>query len=266
MPSQPPDILKRIVEQKWRELEVRKRQVNLEALAALAARQTPCRGFAAALESRIRRQQPAVIAEIKKASPSKGVIREHFVPREIAIAYEEAGAAGVSVLTDETFFQGSDAYLTDARAVTGLPVLRKDFLVDPYQVLEARAIGADCILLIVAILDDASLRALYDEARRLGMDVLVEVHDGEELARALRLAPGLIGINNRDLRTFRTDLSTTFGLLAQLPAETLVVTESGINTRDDVAAMREMGVYGFLVGEAFMRAKSPGEELKALFF
>lgn len=266
MPTTAPDILRRIVAQKWRELEDRQQRVGASQLEDRLAGIDAPRGFVTALRRRIDARMPAVIAEIKKASPSKGVIRERFVPAEIAGAYEQAGASCLSVLTDVSFFQGSDDYLADARRVTQLPVLRKDFIVDPYQVLEARAIGADCILLIVAILDDAALQGLYGQARGLGMDVLVEVHDAEELARAMRLSPGLVGINNRDLRTFNTDLSTTFGLLQQVPVGTLVVTESGINTRDDVAAMQQRGVYGFLVGEAFMRAEDPGAQLKALFF
>lgn len=261
-----PDILKRIVEQKWRELEARQKRVSPGDLEALASGVGAPRGFAAAMRRRISARQPAVIAEIKKASPSKGVIREDFVPREIAVSYERAGATCLSVLTDVKFFQGSDDYLAEARQVTALPVLRKDFIVDCYQVYEARAIGADCILLIVAILEDGTLRALHDCARELGMDVLVEVHDAAELDRAISLSPPLIGINNRDLRTFKTDLATTFGLLGKVPSGIQVVTESGINTRTDVAAMQEKGVYGFLVGEAFMRAANPGAELEKLFF
>lgn len=265
MPTNAPDILKRIVAQKWRELAVRRGRVSEGELEERCARAGAPRGFVPALRRRIDAQKPAVIAEIKRASPSKGVIRENFVPAEIARAYEHAGAACLSVLTDEDFFQGKDAYLAEAKRATGLPVLRKDFTVDPYQVLEARAIGADCILLIVSILDDMALVALHDEARQLGMDVLVEVHDAGDLERALRLSPALIGINNRNLRTFKTDLATTFGLLDQLPANTLTITESGINTREEVAAMQAHGVYGFLVGEAFMRADDPGAQLKALF-
>lgn len=265
MSNDAPDILKRIVERKWQELAERKKLVSIAELADRAGEVGDTRGFAAAIRRRIEKRQPAVVAEIKKASPSKGVIRKHFDPEDIARRYERAGAACLSVLTDVDFFQGADAYLTAARQVTTLPVLRKDFIVDPYQVTEARAIGADCVLLIVCILDDASLRALYDEATRLGMDVLVEVHDEAELSRALALSPALLGINNRDLRTFKTDLNTTFDLLGQVGTGTCVITESGINTREDVAAMQQKGVYGFLVGEAFMRAEDPGAELQALF-
>jgi indole-3-glycerol phosphate synthase len=206
-----------------------------------------------------------VIAEIKKASPSKGVMRENFVPAEIAVSYEQGGACCLSVLTDIDFFQGSDAYLQQARQACSLPVLRKDFIIDPYQVYEARAIGADCILLIVAVLGDAQLKELANLASSLGMDVLVEVHDAEELARALPLNLPLIGINNRNLRTFETTLETTLSLLPRIPADRIVVTESGIHTPADVARMRAHHVNAFLVGEAFMKAEQPGEKLHELF-
>jgi indole-3-glycerol phosphate synthase len=206
-----------------------------------------------------------VIAEVKKASPSKGVLREHFVPAEIAASYERGGAACLSVLTDVRYFQGADAYLEQARAACALPVLRKDFIVDEFQVVQARAIGADCILLIAACLDDAELRDLEACAAALGMAVLVEVHDAAELERALRLTTPLVGINNRDLRTFEVSLQTTLDLRAQIGPERLLVTESGILARADVQRMRSAGVHAFLVGEAFMRADDPGVALASLF-
>ena len=225
-----------------------------------------CRGFAAALRARVAAGQPAVIAEIKKASPSKGVLREDFHPADIARRYERGGAACLSVLTDRDFFQGCDAYLQEARAACRLPVIRKDFILDPYQVLEARLLGADCILLIAACLDDTRMAELNAQALELGMDVLIEVHDRAELERALPLPGQLIGINNRDLRSFRVSLDTTLGLLDAIPPDRLLVTESGILTRDDVALMRAHGVHAFLVGEAFMRAADPGAALEQLFF
>jgi len=260
-----PDILNRILERKQQEIESRRRELPLAELESRAGQASAPRGFAAALAARVRRGEAAVIAEIKKASPSKGVIREDFDPVEIARAYAAGGAACLSVLTDRDFFQGHEDYLVAARAACELPVIRKDFIVDPYQLAESRAIGADCILLIVAALDDAALAELYAGARRLGMDVLVEVHDSEELERALRLDLQLVGINNRDLRTFDTRLETTLGLLERVPAGCLVVTESGIHSREDVALMRSHDVHAFLVGEAFMRAADPGEALRELF-
>ncbi|HNB90379.1 MAG TPA: indole-3-glycerol phosphate synthase TrpC, partial [Plasticicumulans sp.] len=208
---------------------------------------------------------PAVIAEAKRASPSKGLLRDPFDPAAIAASYERHGAACLSVLTDRDYFQGHEDYLVAARAACTLPVIRKDFIVDPYQVVEARAIGADCILLIAAALEDEPMRALHDQARGLGMDVLVEVHDAEELERALALDLDMVGINNRNLRSFEVSLDTTLGLLAQIPGDILVVTESGILERADVARMREAGVHTFLVGEAFMRAPDPGAKLAELF-
>jgi indole-3-glycerol phosphate synthase len=218
------------------------------------------------MNDRIKRGDSAVIAEIKKASPSKGVIRENFDPVEIARSYQSGGAACLSVLTDRDFFQGHEDYLVAARGACTLPVIRKEFIVDPYQVVEARAIGADCILLIVAALECQALASLHQQAVDMGMDVLVEVHDRDELERALKLDLELIGINNRNLRTFETSLDTTIELLDSIPGGCLVVTESGINNADDVALMRKHKVNAFLVGEAFMRAADPGQELKELFF
>ena len=231
----------------------------------MAADQPAPRGFAAALRAHSDAGRSAVIAEIKRASPSKGVLREDFSPAEIAASYAEAGAACLSVLTDQDFFQGHDDYLRDARAACTLPAIRKDFCIDPYQVFEARALGADCVLLIVAALEQALLTELYQTAVSLDLDVLVEVHDGAELQRALRLGAPLVGINNRDLRTFETRLETTTGLLAQVPDDVYLVTESGILSRDDVALMRQHGVHAFLVGEAFMRAPDPGAALREVF-
>ena len=259
------DILQKILARKQEEVAERSRRVSLDALREQAARADAPRGFVAALRRRVAEGRAAVIAEIKKASPSKRLLRADFDPPAIARSYERGGAACLSVLTDVDFFQGADAYLQQARAACALPVLRKDFTVDPYQVVEARALGADCILLIVAALDDERLAQLLDLAHELGMDVLVEVHDGEELERALRLPAPMIGINNRNLRTFETRLETTLDLLARIPADRLVVTESGIHTPEDVALMRRHQVHAFLVGEAFMRAADPGERLAELF-
>lgn len=260
-----PDILKKIMHRKAEEVAARAGRIPLERLAEQIADTPPARGFADALAARVRAGLPAVIAEIKKASPSKGVLREDFRPAEIAASYERGGAACLSVLTDMDFFQGSDANLRQARAACGLPVIRKDFIIDPYQVYEARAMGADCVLLIVACLDDHQLRGLGDLAADLGLDVLVEVHDGGELERALTVKGRLIGINNRDLRSFRVSLDTTLNLLEAIPADRIPVTESGIHTVGDVALMRRHGVHAFLVGEAFMRAEDPGKQLEALF-
>ena len=259
------DILERILAVKREELAQARARVDDAAMRHLAEAASPTRGFERVLRERIARGRPAVIAEIKKASPSKGVIREHFDPPQIAASYERGGAACLWVLTDRPFFQGAPEYLQAARAACALPVLRKDFLVDPYQVLEARAWGADCVLLIVAALDDARLRELEDCALGLGMDVLVEVHDAAELERALALRTPLLGINNRNLRSFEVSLDTTLALLAQIPSQRLVITESGIHSRDDVARMRAHDVHAFLVGEAFMRADEPGAELARLF-
>lgn len=260
-----PDILNRILARKQQEIEERRRQTSVASLRQRARQASSPRGFVASLEKAVERGDAAVIAEIKKASPSKGVIREDFDAVEIARSYLAGGASCLSVLTDRDFFQGHEDFLVAAREASGLPVIRKDFIVDSYQVIESRALGADCILLIVAALDDETLAGLHGEARSLGMDVLVEVHDRDELERALRLDLELIGINNRDLRTFETSLDTTISLLELVPAGCLVVTESGIHSRDDVALMRSHDVHVFLVGEAFMRAPDPGRELQKLF-
>ena len=263
--SNTPDILQKIVARKREEIAARCATTPIDALQKALQGASAPRGFVAALQDKIAQGKSGVIAEIKKASPSKGVMRTDFHPAEIAVSYAAAGAACLSVLTDMDFFQGSDEYLQQARNACALPVIRKDFIIDPYQVYEARAIGADCILLIVACLDDAQLKTLNTLAHELGMDVLVEVHDDVELQRALKLPNKLIGINNRNLRTFETSLDTTLGMLAQIPADRIVVTESGIHTPEHVARMREHGVHAFLVGEAFMVAEDPGEKLKALF-
>lgn len=263
--SDTPDILKRILRRKAEEIVARCERVSLRSMSERAEAASPPRGFVQALEASVDAGRPAIIAEIKKASPSQGVIRPDFDPAAIARSYAVAGASCLSVLTDVDFFQGADAYLQAAREACGLPVLRKDFVIDPYQVYEARALGADCILLIVAALGDAQLRELGGLAMHLDMDVLVEVHDAEELDRALQLPLPMIGINNRDLRSFDTRLETTLELLPQIPADRLIVTESGIHTPADVARMREHGVNAFLVGEAFMKAPEPGEKLRELF-
>ncbi len=261
-----PDILRRIVEVKQEEVAAGRRRVGERDLRDQAAeRGADQRGFAAALRARVATGKPAVIAEVKKASPSKGVLRERFVPADIARAYAAHGAACLSVLTDERFFQGADAYLQQARAACPLPVLRKDFMVDPYQVVQARAIGADCILLIAACLGDGQMNELEACAHELGLDVLVEVHDRVELHRALRLRTPLVGVNNRDLRSFEVRLETTLELMGDVPPDRLLVTESGILAPDDVARMRDAGLHAFLVGEAFMRADDPGVALEALF-
>ncbi len=259
------DILEKIVEHKRGEVATRRAATDEAALMALIERQAPTRGFADALHARIAARQPAVIAEVKKASPSKGVIREHFEPVDIAIDYERHGATCLSILTDESFFQGADDYLRSARAAVSLPVLRKDFMVDRWQILESRAIGADCILLIASVLSAEELASFSALSHELGMDVLFEVHDDHELDKVLALSPRLVGVNNRDLRTFETSLDTTIGLLSRMPADCDVITESGIHHRADVDRMVDSNVYGFLVGEAFMRADRPGKALAALF-
>ncbi|BCA91360.1 indole-3-glycerol phosphate synthase TrpC [Vreelandella aquamarina] len=261
-----PTILTRILARKDQEVAERQQAVSEADLLALAEKQSAPRGFIDALNQRIAVGDAAVIAEVKKASPSKGVMREEFHPADIAKSYAQGGAACLSVLTDADFFQGHEDYLIAARDACDLPVIRKDFITHGYQVTEARAIGADCILLIVAALNDAQLRDLHQQANALGMDVLVEVHDAEELERALALDLKLVGINNRNLHTFDTSLNTTLDLLPRIPEGVTVITESGIHTRDDVELMRDHEVNGFLVGEAFMREEDPGLALKRLFF
>jgi indole-3-glycerol phosphate synthase len=259
------DVLQRILERKVEEIRERSTRLSLRELSARCADLPATRGFADALRAKIDAGAAAVIAEIKKASPSKGVIRPDFHPAEIAASYEHGGAACLSVLTDVDFFQGADAYLQQARAACKLPVLRKDFTIDAYQVYEARSLGADCILLIVAALGDAVLAELSHLAMDLGMDVLLEVHDIDELERALPIGSPLIGINNRNLRTFEVSLQNTLGMLSAVPRDRVLVTESGIATPADVRLMRENGVHAFLVGETFMRAADPGQELTRLF-
>lgn len=259
------DILNKILEVKRVEIHAAQQQKALAEVEAAALAQPVARSFIGAIQAKIAAGQAAVIAEIKKASPSKGVIREDFRPAEIAASYASHGAACLSVLTDEQFFQGSAKYLQAARAACDIPVLRKDFMIDPYQVYEARAMGADCILLIAAALDLAQMRALEAIAHQLGMSVLVEVHNAEELEQALQLETPLLGINNRNLRTFEVTLETTLSLLARIPADKIIVTESGIFTSQDVALMREHAVHTFLVGEAFMRQPDPGVALAQVF-
>lgn len=263
--SAPPDILRRILARKVQEISERAARVTLEELQRQAAAVPVTRGFVAAVRARIATGQAAVICEAKKASPSKGVLRADFDPVAIARGYERNGATCLSILTDVDFFQGADEHLLQARAACALPVLRKDFTIDPYQLYEARALGADCILLIVAALEDKPLRELSQLAQALGLDVLVEVHNAEELERALPLETALIGINNRDLRTFETRLDTTLRLLPMIPKDRTVVTESGILVPEDVALMRKNEVHAFLVGEAFMRSEDPGAKLTELF-
>jgi len=263
------DILNKIVATKQEEVAAAKKKKPLDAVRADAESRVLTRDFAGALRAKIAAGQAAVIAEVKKASPSKGVLRENFIPADIAQSYADGdgqvSAACLSVLTDRQYFQGSPDYLKQARASCDLPVLRKDFLVDAYQVYEARAMGADAILLIAACLDDAQMAEFEAIARSLDMAVLVEVHDRDELQRALRLKTPLIGVNNRNLRTFEVSIDTTLALLPDLPADRLLVTESGITTRDDVQRLRAAGVHAFLVGEAFMRADEPGLALAQLF-
>ncbi len=258
------DILQKIISVKREEVAAARVQRDLAALRRDAESLGGLRDFLGSLRARVAAGHAAVIAEIKKASPSKGVLREHFMPAEIAASYARHGAACLSVLTDVRFFQGAPTYLQQARAACELPVLRKDFIIDAYQVFEARAVGADCILLIAACLDDAQMADLEAQAFGLGMTVLVEVHDGTELDRALRLKTPLVGINNRNLRTFEVSLETTLALRRHLPPDRLLVTESGILTRADVQRMRDADVHAFLVGEAFMRAADPGAALSSL--
>ncbi len=263
--NRPPDILQKILTRKREEIAERSARLPLAQLRQRAQAAPPARGFVNAIRARIAQGKPAVIAEIKKASPSKGLLRADFNPAEIAQSYERHGATCLSVLTDRDFFQGADEHLQEARTACSLPVLRKDFTIDVYQVYEARALGADCILLIVAALDATQMRELSGLAQTLGMDVLVEVHDVAELDRALALGTPLIGINNRDLRSFEVRLETTLGLLGWIPKDRIVVTESGIHMPADVERMRQYGVSAFLVGEAFMKAPNPGAKLTEFF-
>lgn len=269
MQVETPTILKKIVARKHEEVTERKLHVTLEEVknaALLANKENPVRGFANALKAKVANGQSGVIAEIKKASPSKGVLREHFVPADIAQSYEKGGAACLSILTDKDFFQGHEDFLVEARNACGLPVIRKDFMVDPYQIYEARAMGADCVLLIAACLSGKELFELDKLARELTLDVLVEVHNRAELELALEYSNSeLLGINNRDLHTFDLSLNNTFELLDSIPKERFIVTESGIHTREDVALMRDKNVNAFLVGEAFMVADEPGSKLAELF-
>ena len=264
--SNVPTVLEKIIRRKREEVSERRGRVGLAELETMAAAADPVRGFARRLQEQARNKQPAVIAEIKKASPSKGVLREDFVPADIAKSYEAGGATCLSVLTDIDFFQGADEYLKQARSACKLPVIRKDFMGDPYQIIESRALGADCVLLIVAALEDGQMAELADVAKSQNLDILVEVHDGAELERALRLDTPLLGINNRNLHTFELSLETTLDLLPRIPRDRLAVTESGILHRADVELMEINQVYAFLVGEAFMRAEQPGLELQRLFF
>ena len=265
MPDNQADILKVILQRKTEEISERSARISLQEMSQRVQAADPVRGFIAAIEQRIANSESAVIAEIKKASPSKGLLREDFDPAAIAQSYQQHGATCLSVLTDKDFFQGSEDCLHQARQACSLPVIRKDFIIDPYQVLEARAINADCILLIVAALDDGKLKDLLDQAQTLKMDVLMEVHDEAELERALATGARLVGINNRNLRTFETSLSTTIDMLDKIPGDRIVVTESGIHTAQDVQLMRDHNVNTFLVGEAFMKADDPGEKLAELF-
>ncbi|WP_029936182.1 indole-3-glycerol phosphate synthase TrpC [Thiomicrospira pelophila] len=260
-----PTILNKIIERKFAEISAQWPSVSLDQMKDLAVQADAPRGFVKAMQAKLATGQPAVIAEIKKASPSKGLLRDPFDPVTIAKSYEKHGAACLSILTDVDFFQGSREYLEQARAAVSLPVIRKDFMVEPYQVYEARAMGADCVLLIVAALDNEKMAELAELAQSLGMDVLIEVHDAEELERALKIDLPMIGINNRDLHNFEVSLQTTLDLLDVIPQDRIVVTESGIFTPQDVQLMRDHKVNSFLIGEAFMRAHDPGEALANLF-
>ncbi len=265
MRPQTPDILQQIIQRKREEVASRQQAMPLPQLQQELAKAPPVRNFTAALQQRVAVGQAAVIAEIKRASPSKGVIRADFDPAAIAHSYQQGGAACLSVLTDIDFFQGCDDYLRQARAACSLPVLRKDFTIDRYQIVEARSLGADCILLIAACLDDQELADLYQQTQELGMEALIEVHDASEMERALALGGGLLGVNNRNLHTFAVDLETTLQLRPLVPEGRLLVTESGILGRNDVARMQAHAIHAFLVGEAFMRASDPGAELARLF-
>jgi indole-3-glycerol phosphate synthase len=260
-----PDILKKILDKKVEEVANRKQRLSITDLTEIAQGVEGPRGFYQSLQRKVSAKKPAVIAEIKKASPSQGVIRENFEPITIGLDYAMNGATCLSVLTDKEFFQGAEAYLQMVRERCPLPVIRKDFMIDPYQIHEARALGADCILLIVAALADSQMQELAETAAQLGMDVLVESHDEAELERALMLDTKLIGINNRNLRTFETSLQTTLQLKAIVPADRIIITESGIHTPSDVQLMLDNNIYAFLVGESFMRAESPGQKMRELF-
>ena len=266
MNNKTPDILINILNRKSEEIAERSAKVSINALKEQCVNADTVRGFIQSIENKINNKQPAVIAEIKKASPSKGLLRENFDPAAIAKSYAHHGAACLSILTDKDYFQGHEDYLQQARAACKLPVIRKDFIIDPYQVYEARVINADCILLIVAALDNENLQRLFNLAVELNMDVLMEVHDKQEMKRALKTGAKLIGINNRNLRTFETTLETTLSMLDMVNENHILVTESGIKTREDVQLMSDNGVNAFLVGEAFMRADNPGEKLAELFF
>jgi len=267
--NKPPDILQKILARKVEEITAATEKESLADLSKRAENALPVRGFIRAIENKIAAKQAAVIAEIKKASPSKGVMRENFIPADIAKSYEKGGAACLSILTDRDFFQGATEFLIEAREATHLPVIRKDFIIDPYQVYEARAMNADCILLIVSALSedrgDAMLKELLGLAHHLQMDVLMEVHDREEMQRAIDSGAKLIGVNNRNLRTFDVSLQTTIDMLDMLPDDRILVTESGIHAPQDVKLMRDNNIHSFLVGEAFMRADEPGEKLAELF-
>lgn len=265
MTTDTPDILKKILETKVEEVTKRKTLRSIRDLEDIADGVEKPRGFAKALQNKVNAKKPAIIAEIKKASPSKGVIREDFQPITIGLDYAMNGATCLSILTDKQYFQGAEAYLQMVHDRCPLPVIRKDFMIDPYQIYEARALGADCVLLIVAALGDTQMHELANTAEKLGMDVLVEVHDAEELQRALTLSTPLIGINNRNLRTFDVSLQTTLSLKADIPEDRLVITESGIHTTNDVQLMLDNDIYAFLVGESFMRAESPGQKMRELF-
>jgi indole-3-glycerol phosphate synthase len=265
MAQKTPDILKKIVSRKHEEIDEGIKRVPLERMIELASNADQTRGFYNALQSKVKQKQSGIIAEIKKASPSKGVLRENFDPVEIAKSYESGGASCLSILTDRDFFQGDPLFLIKARAAVSIPVIRKDFIVDPYQVYESRAMGADCILLIVSCLKDSELKSLSQLASSLGMDTLVEVHDNDELHRALKLKLPMLGINNRNLKNFEVSLQTTIDLLSDIDDDKLVITESGITSKTDVELMHNHNVFGFLIGEAFMRDSNPGQKLKEFF-
>ena len=265
MAQKTPDILKKIVSRKHEEIDEGIKRVPLERMIELASNADQTRGFYNALQSKVKQKQSGIIAEIKKASPSKGVLKENFDPVEIAKSYESGGASCLSILTDRDFFQGDPLFLIKARAAVSIPVIRKDFIVDPYQVYESRAMGADCILLIVSCLKDSELKRLSQLASSLGMDTLVEVHDSDELYRALKLKLPMLGINNRNLKNFEVSLQTTIDLLSEIDDDKLVITESGITSKTDVELMHNHNVFGFLIGEAFMRDSNPGQKLKEFF-